>query len=80
MYETMNFVEAGGLMLYGPSFRDLYRNAATFVDKILNGANPAEMPVQHPTTFDLVVNLKAADAIGVTFPEPFLLRTTQVIR
>lgn len=80
MYETMNFVEAGGLMLYGPSFRDLYRNAATFTDKILNGANPAEMPVQHPTTFELVVNQKAADAIGVTFPEPFLVRTTQVIR
>lgn len=80
MYETMNFVEAGGLMLYGPSFRDLYRNAATFTDKILNGANPAEMPVQHPTTFELVVNQKAADAIGVTFPEPFLLRTTQIIR
>ncbi len=80
MYETMNYVEAGGLMLYGPSFRDLYRNAATFADKILNGANPAEMPVEHPTTFELVVNQKAADAIGVTFPEPFLLRTTQVIR
>ena len=79
MYETMNFVEAGGLMLYGPSFRDLYRNAATFVDKILDGADPAEMPVEHPTAFELVVNQKAADTIGVTFPESFILRTTQVV-
>ena len=75
----MNFVEAGGLMLYGPSFRDLYRNAATFVDKILDGADPAEMPVEHPIAFELVVNQKAADTIGVTFPESFILRTTQVV-
>ena len=80
MYETINFVEAGGLMLYGPSFDDLYRNSATFMDKILKGANPAEMPVEHPTTFDLVVNQKAAEMIGLTFPEEFLLRTTHVIR
>ena len=80
MYETINFVEAGGLMLYGPSFHDLYRNSATFADKILKGANPAEMPVEHPTTFDLVVNQRAAELIGLTFPEAFLLRTTRVIR
>jgi putative ABC transport system substrate-binding protein len=81
MYETMNFVEAGGLMLYGPSLDGLYRHAATFVNKILKGANPAEMPVEHPTTFELVVNQKAAEAIGLTLPESFLeLRTTQLIR
>jgi putative ABC transport system substrate-binding protein len=68
-------------MLYGPSFEGLYRHAATFVDKVLKGANPAEMPVEHPTTFELVVNQKAAEAMGLTFPEPFLeLRTTQLIR
>ena len=80
MYETMNFVDAGGLMLYGPSFEDLYRNAATFADKILNGANPAEMPVEHPTNFELVVNQKAAEELGLVFPESFLLRTTKLIR
>ena len=80
MYETMNFVDAGGLMLYGPSFQDLYRNAATFADKILRGSIPSEMPVEHPTTFELVVNQNAAEALGLAFPEPFLLRTTKVIR
>ena len=80
MYETMNFVDAGGLMLYGPSFRDLYRNAATFTDKILRGSIPAEMPVEHPTTFELVIHHRAAEALGLEFPEPFLLRTTKVIR
>lgn len=80
MYETMNFVDAGGLMLYRPSFQDLYRNAATFADKILKGSVPAEMPVEHPTTFNLVVNQKVAEALGLVFPDPFLLRTTKVIR
>ena len=80
MYETMNFVDAGGLMLYGPSFQDLYRNAATFVDKILRGSNPAEMPVEHPTTFELVVHHRAAEALGLEFSEAFLLRTTKVVR
>ena len=80
MYETMNFLEAGGLMLYGPSFNSLYRNAATFVDKILKGTNPAEMPVEHPIAFELVFSQKAADALGLTFPEAFLIRTTQVIQ
>ena len=80
MYETMNFVNAGGLMLYGPSFENLYRSAATFVDKILRGSIPAEMPVEHPTTFELVVHSKAAEALGLEFPESFRLRTTKVIR
>jgi len=80
MYETMNFVNAGGLMLYGPSFEDLYRNAATFTDKILKGSVPAEMPVEHPTTFELVIHDEAAEALGLEFPETFRLRTTKVIR
>ena len=80
MYETMNFVNAGGLMLYGPSFEDLYKNAATFTDKILRGSVPAEMPVEHPTTFELVIHDEAAEALGLEFPETFRLRTTKVIR
>ena len=80
MYETRDFIDAGGLMLYGPSLEDLYRNAATFADKILKGANPADMPVEHPTMFELVVNQKAADVMGLTFPESFLLQATEVIR
>ena len=67
MYETMNFVNAGGLMLYGPSFENLYKNAATFADKILRGSIPAEMPVEHPTTFDLVIHDEAAEALGLEF-------------
>ena len=80
MYETTNFMDAGGLMIYGPSFKALYKRAATFTHKILNGANPAEMPVEHPIAFDLVVNLDADEAIGITFPESFLLRTTELVR
>ncbi len=80
MYETTNFMDAGGLMIYGPSFKALYKRAATFTHKILNGANPSEMPVEHPIAFDLVVNLDAAEAIGITFPESFLLRTTEMVR
>lgn len=80
MYETINYVEAGGLMLYGPSFEGLYRQSASYVDKILKGANPAEMPVQQPTTFELVLNQKAADGIGLTFPESLLVRATKVVR
>ena len=67
-------------MIYGPSFKALYKRAATFTHKILNGANPSEMPVEHPIAFDLVVNLDAAEAIGITFPESFLLRTTEMVR
>lgn len=80
MYETTNFMDAGGLMIYGPSFKALYKRAATFTHKILNGANPSEMPVEHPIAFDLVVNLDVAEAIGITFPESFLLRTTELVR
>jgi putative ABC transport system substrate-binding protein len=74
-----DYVEAGGLMSYGASFPDLYRRAAEFVDKILRGTKPADIPVEQPTRFDLVVNLTAAKAIGLTIPETFLVRATEVI-
>jgi putative ABC transport system substrate-binding protein len=79
MYNVREFVEAGGLMSYGPNFADLYRRAADFVDKILRGAKPADIPIEQPTKFDLVVSLKTAEAIGLRIPESFLLRADEVI-
>jgi len=73
------FVDAGGLMSYGANFPDLFSRAAEFVDKILRGARPADMPVQQPVKFDLIVNLKAAKALGLKIPESFLLRADEVI-
>jgi ABC-type uncharacterized transport system substrate-binding protein len=73
------FVEAGGLISYGANFPDLFSRAAEFVDKILRGAKPADMPVQQPVKFDLIVNLKTAKALGLTIPEAFLLRADEVI-
>jgi ABC-type uncharacterized transport system substrate-binding protein len=80
MYDSPEFVEDGGLMTYAVSQNDLFRRAATCVDKILKGAKPAEIPVEQPTTFDFAINLKSAKQIGLTIPPNVLARADRVIR
>jgi putative ABC transport system substrate-binding protein len=80
MYPWREFVEAGGLIAYGPSLEDLYRRAAVYVDKILKGTKPADLPVEQPTKFEFIVNLKAAKQIGLTIPQSVLYRADKVIK
>ena len=80
MYGHRGYVEAGGLLSYGPNFTELFRRAATFVDKILKGAKPEELPVEQPTHFALVINLKTAQALGLTLAPTVLFLADEVIK
>ena len=80
MYNTRQFVEDGGLMAYGVNFGDIYRRAATYVDKILKGRKPADLPVEQPVKFEFIINLKAAKQIGLTITPNVLARADKVIK
>ena len=78
-YTFREHVEAGGLLAYSPNYHDLFRRAATYVDKILKGTKPGELPIEQPTKFDLVINLKTAKALGLTVPPTLFALATEVI-
>jgi len=80
VYGLLNFVEAGGLLYYGAAEAERFWRAAVFVDKILKGAKPADLPVEQPTKFELVINLKIAKALGLTIPQSLLVRADEIIR